>query len=100
MRGAVESAAVAARMADGAVSKRPTAVLGWAPNIGSAACLKQDAIFAGLVYDGTGKQIDAQILLAGSPMTPTGPRSILDKVAIENLRQIISKERQPILKSP
>jgi hypothetical protein len=52
------------------------------------------------IYDAqTQKQIDALKLLAGSPLTPMKARSILEKVAIENLRQILSGEWDPMLKS-
>jgi hypothetical protein len=52
------------------------------------------------IYDAqTQKQIDALKLLAGLPLTPMKARSILDKVATENLRKIISGEWYPMLKS-
>jgi hypothetical protein len=52
------------------------------------------------IYDAqTQKQIDALKVLAGSPLTPVKARLILDNVAKENLRQIISGEWDPVLKS-
>lgn len=51
-------------------------------------------------YDAqTQNQIDTLKLLAGSPLTPVKARFILDRVAKENLRQIISGEWDPVLKS-
>jgi len=47
----------------------------------------------------TQNQIDTLKLLAGSPLTPVKARFILDRVAKENLRQIISGEWEPVLKS-
>jgi hypothetical protein len=52
------------------------------------------------IYDAqTQKQIDALELVAGLPLTPMKARSIIDKVALENLRQILSREWDPMLKS-
>ncbi len=47
----------------------------------------------------TQKQIEALESLAGSPLTPIKARSILDTVAKENLRQILSREWHPVLKT-